>query len=318
MKRALSGISTCGRLVLMIALGLSPLLLAGAIIAGMGNADFRNRSPQSITLPADKEPSRYGLKVRLVVHRLLVEENAVEVSLIVQARYDDLPQGLKDETPCLTLVYEDGGETGSLPKTLDVDCKQFVIPGSAVGEAISAETPPFKLTAFPSVASYPFDDWEFFPVVKLLARANLNAPAEYSVERMLPGKELKVEGTAYNWKVYLQRTVAEQVLVLAVGIAFLALSFLISWRMFSRDAALSGMQELLALAGFVVAIAGLRDMLGVTRTTGVSIWEIMVVGFPMMFIFLGILYPTVIRILRNRDRKFEDARKATKSTHSPD
>jgi hypothetical protein len=283
-------------LILGAALVLSAIGLVALIITSVLNEDFHIRSPQSITLRDEKESDRSYIKVKMLVHRLLVDENAVEVSLLVQARYDGLPEEVRNETPCLTLMYADGSEPDSAPKTLDITCKKFEVPGKVISEAISAETPRFNLSAFPSVGAYPFDDWEFFPEVSLLARANWSAPAVYSVERRVPGKELRVTGDHYNWRIHLQRPFPERAMVLTVGIAFLALSLLISWRLFSREVRLSGMQELLALAGFVVAIASLRDLLGVSRTTGVSTWEIVVIGIPMTALCIGMTYSALLRV----------------------
>lgn len=302
MKRAPRGIVKGGSVILIIALGLSAFWLMATIVLGVLNADFHNRSPQSITLRDEKYSDPYGLQVKIVVHRLLVEENAVEVSLIVQGQYDMLPKAMKDQAPCLTLLYGDGSDSDSPWKTFDIDCKKIQVPGVA-DDRISSETPQFKLTAFPSVDAYPFDDWEFFPVMTLISRANIGAPAVYSVLRMIPGKELKISGNSTDWQIYLQRPLAEKALVLTVGGAFLVLSLLITWRLFSGEIAMSGIQELLTLAGFVVAIASLRDMLGVSRVTGVSIWEVVVIGIPMTALCVGMAYSTLMRMPKKAERK---------------
>ncbi len=286
---------------LVFALLILAFWLMAAIIATVLNADFHDRSPQSITLRAEKDADKSGVNVKLVVHRLLVEENAVEVSLVVQANYEKLPKSVKDENPCLTLLYQDGMDSNSASNKFDIACKKIQVPGVA-DDRISAETPLFKLTAWPSVDAYPFDDWEFFPVVELLGHAYVTPPAIYSAVRMIPGKELTVFGNSYNWRIHLERPFAEKALVLTVGGAFLLLSLLIAWRLFSVDPALSGVQELLTLAGFVVAIAGLRDLLGVSRVAGVSIWEVVVIGFPMTALCLGMAYSTLVRMRKTNTK----------------
>jgi hypothetical protein len=295
MTQLMQWIARVGAWMVGAALGFAALGLFAVIVASVLNQDFHTRSPQVITLRAEEGAERSDLKVRVVVHRLLVEENAVEVSLVVEARYGSLPKEVKDETPCLTLVYADGFEPDTVSKTLDITCRRFEVPGKSIGEVMSAETPRFMLSAAPSVGAYPFDDWEFIPVVSLLARANWPAAAVYSVERRVPGKELRVTGDASNWQIHLRRPFAERALVLAVGIAFLALTLLIASKLFARDGSSSGTQDLLALAGFVVAIASLRDMLGVSRATGVSTWEIVVIGIPMIALCVGMSYSAFVR-----------------------
>ncbi|SAK52645.1 hypothetical protein AWB76_01740 [Caballeronia temeraria] len=294
MKSLPGWISKTGMAILIAALSISAMWLFVAILVGVLNADFHNRSPQSITLRTERE---HHVKVKIIVHKLLVEENAVEVSLLVQGDYAKLPKALQDRDPCYVLVYQDASDQDAPPKTFNVACKTAHIPGMA-DDRFSAETPPFKLTAYPSVEAYPFDDWEFFPMMTLITQAPVFSGAVFSIERMIPGKELSVSGDAYNWHIHLQRPAAEKVLVLTVGIAFLLLSLLISWRLFSGHIVLSGIQELLTLAGFVVAIAGLRDMLGVSRVAGVSLWEMAVIGVPMTALCLGMAYSTLRRMAK--------------------
>jgi hypothetical protein len=283
-------------------LGLAAVMLVAVVAVSIWNADFHTRSPQSVVLGAEKGSDRSDLKVKLLVHRLLVEENTVEVSLLVQGRYGSLPKEVVQETPCLTLEYFDGSEPDTVPQTLDITCKRFEVPGKSFGDVMSAETPRFALSALPSVGAYPFDDWVFTPVVSLLARANWGAPAVYSVERRLPGKDLQVTGQDNNWQIHLRRPFTERALVLTVGIAFLVLTLVVAARLFARDGSSSGTQDLLALAGFVIAIASLRDMLGVSRTTGVSIWEIGVIGIPMLALCVGMIYSAFIRPWTERSK----------------
>ena len=97
-----------------------PLLIFGALMVGILlaavavpvlNMDFYGRTNETKTLKNETADSG-APEIRLVIRRLLPEENAVEASVQILWRYDRLPIELKDKENCLTVAVIDRGASG--------------------------------------------------------------------------------------------------------------------------------------------------------------------------------------------------------------
>jgi hypothetical protein len=273
------------RRLALTALILCAVFVAMAVFASLVNADLLARNSQEKLLFADKDGPVLA-DVRVVIHKLLADENAVEVSFVVSALRTDLPASLRYSDGCLTLLFGERSLPDRPTRKMLVSCRETA-SGFEASNVVLTESERINLHAFPSVAGYPFDKWTFLPRAQLYISPGEFARAQYRVQRDIPGKLLAISGDKYNWEISLERPPLEKILVLACGLAFVSLTTLVTLRLFASDA-LTGLQEVIAVAGYLVAAAGFRDLLGVSRAYGVSAFEIMVVGTPIVALSLGI------------------------------
>lgn len=269
-------------------------LLATAIAVPFLNADYYAREAETVTLnPGNANTSSaQKIQVRLVLHRLLPEENEVEASIAVEGNRSNLPASLRNVDNCLLLVFGDRLREAGGQMALPVSCQAPTYPGY-VTSGFNSETARFALPAYPSVSSYPFDDWKVLPWVKLLATDGSTVDVQYDAVKALSGKRLRISGDKDNWELSLRRPSLEVALVITCGGIFFVLALLIAAKLFSRAVVLSGLQEILAVAGYIVAAAGLRDLLGVSRVGGVSAWEVLVIGVPIAVLAIGVAVSTL-------------------------
>src|SRR5207249_4889490 len=90
-------------------------------------------------------------------------------------------------------------------------------------------------------------------------------------------------------EITLTRTSTEKIFVLLGGLVFLALSFVIFITLV-KSTVLKRFEELLAIAGYLVAATGFRDLLGISREAGVSAFEVIVLGFRFFLLPLELVY----------------------------
>ncbi|MBN4056119.1 hypothetical protein JYT20_00185 [Rhodothermus sp. AH-315-K08] len=84
-----------------------------------------------------------------------------------------------------------------------------------------------------------------------------------------------------------------------MAVAFLLVVLVITRELFAGSNDVSGLEMLLALAGFILASSGLRDMMGLSRVESASLFELAFLVLPMAILSVGILYALVRRKKRN-------------------
>lgn len=250
--------------------------------------DFYSRISQELTLKFEKNSP---FKATFVVHKIMTEENLIEASVIVSSRYQDLPQSLSEKNDCLTLVVLDRSLTSKAIRSFSIDCKQPIIRGFGSQNDLEFETPRFFVASFPSVVGYPFDDVTTLPWFELFSQEGL-VTATYSVSKTMPGKTLQLTKDRYNFEIKIVRPILEKAIVVISSLTFIILTAIVTFKLFSNNVNLSGLQELLAVAGYIVAAASFRDLVGVTHTSGTSALEILIFGAPMVALSLGIAFST--------------------------
>ena len=71
---------------------------------------------------------------------------------------------------------------------------------------------------------------------------------------------------------------------------FLILTFIITYSLIRRKKRLNSVEELIMVAGYLLAIAGFREILGISRQFGTSSLEIIVILVPLIVLTIGIGY----------------------------
>jgi hypothetical protein len=248
-----------------------------------GNSEFFDRGPQTVLVSGTVDPNLAS--ATLLLHRLVPEENAIEASVLVNLGHAPSQNDSVSE-PCLFVRVDDrsvaGGET-FLPRSFPLSCGG--VPGTGFR---GGETPRFLLPAYQSVTLYPFDEIRVFPYVRI-DFVDGHPATTFRVIKKLPGRTMSWNGDELNWDIRLGRSTNEKVLVLFGAVLFVSLTLLTAWHMATAPMAASSVQDLVAAAGFVIAAAGFRDMLGVTRTLGTSAFELGVFVLPLLILAVAII-----------------------------
>lgn len=235
--------------------------------------------------------------VRLVIHRLLADENAVEVSImfIADGAVASDPWWRGKSGLQVALYDCSSVEPDLLAHLLPVTVEPL-FPGHG-GSVTQSER--FTLPALPSLSGYPFDDVRVYFTTRLRGSDGWGFPHSVEVTKTVPGRLLIVNTDPLNAQATLKRSGVEQTLVLILGGVFFLLSGALAAALHASAETMRGWQEILAFAGYVVGAGGFRDLLGLSRSSGVSAFEVVVFGLP-----LALLVVVVTRLFI-RDRKGE-------------
>jgi len=272
--------------ILLLLLAVSGAILAFVVGVSVLNADLygRLRETQSIGFSDPQQPS-----VLLVVHRLLPEENAVEASIILAVQRGT-PVADSVEAGKFKLRVSVYDASGFLPFT-PLSVATLDSSGWRMNTGTQAVTSPrFAIPVSPSINGFPFDDLRLETGIVVESADGLALRYNASVQRAVPGRLLHASGTWMQPVVVLTRSPTEKALVLASSAVFLLLSAILAIHLVKRTERTTALEEVLALAGFLLATAGFRDLVGVSRASGTSALEVLVFGVPLLLVTGGMLY----------------------------
>jgi hypothetical protein len=271
----------------LAALGVWALFLLAAVT--VLNADLYGRLTETQSLgignPSVQKQPTGTPTVRLVLHRVLQDENAVDASIVfiaegsvVADRYwrdvDGLVAGVHDSSNIQPFFFTSPIKITFSPKS----------PGDK-GVALRSER--FQLPFFPSGLGFPFDDIKILVMPYLRDSKGYAYPFKFEVQKALPGRLLTASGNPLTATIHLSRSPTEKTLVLLGGFVFLFLSGSVVFVFLRSTHGFKHWQELLAFAGYLVGAAGFREMLGVSRAAGVSTFEVVVFGIPLVGLTVG-------------------------------
>lgn len=276
-----------GKPVVISGIGIFVYLLVLISFVFFGNNEYHNRAAQTIVV-SDKANGE-GLVATLILHKIELEENAIEASVLVTARGITPKRSSEGDPSCFQLSIIDR----SSPEQQIFAARSYKIlcDETAYARSIEYETPRFLIPVYQSVALYPFDDLSIIPQVQLRSEdldSNDYNSVNYRVIKTFPGKVLTWNGDPLNWEFHLTRSINEKVLVVLAASLFLGLTLLVSWQMAQPRSGPSGTQDMVAVAGYIIAAAGFRDILGVTKTIGTSVFELAVFVLPLIVLTISI------------------------------
>jgi hypothetical protein len=293
-------IAARGGLYLAIAFLLPLAIMVGgglalvSIYIELANTEMADRNDQELQLT--EKPQSGGPIIQLILHRLVPEENAVEASLAIQWYYGDLTPAYAKREKCMTVVLDDRTKSGTGPViTQSLDCKQVNYSTSAASSAyqtLYAESNKFHLHIFGSVNAFPFDELYLlvsFTVLMNPTSITRDYPIAYVLDREFPGRTAYLRVAYPNVEVGLKRSFDEKAFVLGSTAVFMLLTLIVSIKLCAKDARLTGLQEVFAVAGYLVAVNSFRDLTGMSRTTGRSALEVAVFGLALAAPAVGIV-----------------------------
>ena len=232
------------------------------------------------------EKNRDYPTVRLILHKLLIEENAIEASLIVYGNRDLL------KTNFHVILRNDGSDRslGIQYEISNKDSMQFNIDGIWTK---SFKSDRFIIPTFHSISGFPYDKIMFIPMVSFHTGLPNGSVSEFNfeVQKSISGRVIEINSTkgAYSW-IELERTRVEKIFVIVSSLIFLLISSLIGYGLITAKMGISNLEELFMVAGYLIATVGFRELIGLSRISGISALEIVVIGFPLLLIFIAIVF----------------------------
>ncbi|HYX72956.1 MAG TPA: hypothetical protein VE732_09300 [Nitrososphaera sp.] len=235
----------------------------------------------------DPAGSREIPTVRLVLHRLPSDENVVEASIIIITEGGNLVTLIREGKSSIKATVRNGTTYQPFGIQNDVtldDTSAKAEPG--VG-SIAVQSERFLLPALPSLGGFPFDDLEIRPIVDVMRDGGHTSHFQLEIQKVLPGRLMEVSNDNIP-TIRLTRSITEKSIVVGSSLVFLFLSGILVYGLFAAQRGLTTFEELLGVGGYLIAAAGFRELLGVSRATGTSALEIAVIGIPLMLLAIGV------------------------------
>lgn len=229
-------------------------------------------------------PNTPDVTVRVVIHKLLEEENSAELSAIVVMDPRELAKLQRQGDKTLTVLVKDGSST--LPFELGGSIVVPVDPQQYKSGAIESER--FRLPTLSSIAGFPFDDIILYIPVYVRGSNGLDYQFNLEIQRAFPGRLLEVDLKPNETpRVTLRRPLIEKVLVLTSSAVFVIISIIVAVKLFSRSTNLRAADQIVAVAGFIVACAAFRSFFDAPKKVGTSAFEIAIIVLPTLVLAIG-------------------------------
>lgn len=256
------------------------------------NADLYGRLIETSSFNDNKlQDSLSDITVTLVLHKHLVEENAVEASFIVSYERQSLFKKYNTNNLEIVTFFNDAGlySPSGVKKTLIINDS---IKRKTYGNLYNAyESDRFQIPVSPSLNGYPFDNIIFKPFFYIYidgTQQKFNLAIQKRISgRILSKWEKDVEA------IELKRTSTEIYLVTIISTIFLLLIIILTYGLVNKENKLNNVEELITISSFLIAIVGMRELLGITRVNGTSTLEILVILIPIICIFFGIIFSII-------------------------
>ena len=162
----------------------------------------------------------------------------------------------------------------------EVGLSQKAYEGIAGSPAVQSTR--FLLPTQPTVSTYPFDEIYIRPFLTIRRNDGLNPPFNLVVIKAVPGRLLEIRNNGGIPSMHLKRPIIQILLIVISSAAFILLALVVAIELFRINDGLSTIQEILAFAGYLLATAGFRDLLGFSKLSGTSFLEMAIVGVPIV------------------------------------
>jgi hypothetical protein len=279
---------TVSKLVIGGAIVLGGIVLLPLAFVGALNSELYGRLTETQTVSFGFLAAETDPLVRLVVHKIIPDENAVEASLILMIDGStELGQEIKIQGVVATAIVEDGSSQhffAVTAQTPPIDSSAFE-PGSSWAVTRSER---FLLPTYPSMGTYPFDDIRFRPMLNVRSTRDGLLRPRVEIQKALPGRLLAVTEEGGCAVISLTRAPTEKAFVLASSLIFVLISLAVTFGVFFGRSSASSFEQLVAVASYLLAAAGFRELLGVSRVTGTTILEVLILGVPLTLLAIGV------------------------------
>lgn len=236
----------------------------------------------------EKEQIKSLPTITLVLHKYFGEENSIEASLAINYDRQDVFQRFKTDTLQLMIRLIDGNAYTPIGVANSFNFTDS-IKRNTYGYLFSGfETDRFFIPIAPSLKGFPFDDIKIRPMIDLYVNG-MYSKLNFAIQKRIPGRILSVSEKDKE-VVLLTRTSTEKYLVMISSVIFLLLTLILTYGLVTTKKGLNTVEELVAVAGYILATAGFKEIVGISRSNGTSALEIVVILIPLLSVFLGLIY----------------------------
>lgn len=279
------------------------ILLSLVVIVINADLSARLTERQLLGTVTVREQPLHIPTLRLVLHRVLADENTIEASLVLLLDAGAVREPYWRRRSRLKASIRDGSNLQPVLTVSPIEVDLLDTRSLKSGLALGSNR--FHLPIVPSEAGFPFDDVKIFVTPQILDASGYLLPFNFEVQKALPGRLLISSGHPLAPEIRLSRSSTEKALVLFGGLVFLFLSATLIFVLVKSPAGIRGWEELLAFAGYLLGAAGFRDMLGVTRGGGTSTFEVVVFGAPLISLAVAMSFS----LLQSRKKASEPERR---------
>ena len=274
---------------------LTTILFIGlmVILVNVLNSDFYGRLTETRSFElfnSEKGEVRKLPKITLILHKYVEEENSIEASLVLNYQRSEMFQRFETDTLEFTVQLIDG--YSFLPTGLNYlfnfsddrkrDTYGFFYAGF--------ETDRFIIPITPSMVGFPFDEIKIRPLFYFYING-MYSELNFEVQKRISGRILSFPNPEKDEGVIsLTRTPTEKYLVIISSFIFLLLTAILTYGLIKTKKGLRTVEELVAVAGYILATAGFKELVGFNRNNGTSALEILVILIPLLSVFFGLSY----------------------------
>lgn len=254
------------------------------------NADLYGRLIETQIARGVGTPDASSIEVptaRLVLHKLPADENAVEASLLLFIDGGALVDQVREGKARLTAVVHDGSSFQPYGVRHHVILDSSTANAEPGDNAMAVQSERFLLPALPSLGGFPFDNLDIRPIVDVSINDGYTRYFRLEIQKALPGRLMQLSDDNIT-TIQLTRSPTEKAIVVTSSLVFLFLSGILVYGLFAAPRGLTTLEELVAVGGYLIAAAGFRELLGISRTAGTSALEITVIGVPLLLLALGV------------------------------
>lgn len=268
------------------------LIFFGMIISvNVLNSDLYGRLIETETFElgnTEKEQAKSLPTITLILYKYVGEENSIEASLAINYDRQNVFQRFKTDTLQLMVRFIDGyaylptgvANTFNFTDSIKRETYDYFFSGF--------ETDRFFIPIAPSLNGFPFDDIQIRPMIDLYVNG-IYSKLNFAIQKRIPGRILSTS-EKYKEVVLITRTSTEKYLVMISSLIFLLLTIILTYGLVTTKKGLNTVEELVAVAGYILATAGFKEIVGVGRSNGTSALEIVVILIPLLSVFTGLIY----------------------------
>jgi hypothetical protein len=284
----------------LLLVGVAVAVALFGILGSLINSDFatRNSSTQTVgVLNSYNGSPAAKVSVLLVVHPPARDDNYCEVQAFLSAE-DSFIRGTEKDHTAQQLSLEIRDASGLQPFELT----SFVTLGSSdslstshIAYSYAASAGPLiRLPVYSSVVGFPFDVTSLRPDIAVHDLAGTDYPFELRVEKGFPGRLVKTRIDDGGLPlIEIERSWLEKGFYCSARAVFILILLTVTLSLFRSESTLTGLQEVLAAAGFLLASAGFRSAIGIPQHEGVTCYEAIVLGLPLLFLATGLAFRAI-------------------------
>ncbi|WP_297089431.1 hypothetical protein [uncultured Draconibacterium sp.] len=227
--------------------------------------------------------------VRFIIHNIHEQENAVDASLLIFTTGQKINHDLKEGKFSITADVRDGYGYAPFGQYHKIVLDSSVVDKNVKTSNLISESENFLFPIANSVDGFPYDDVLIYPRVSVNYSGTPSEKYKLNteVQKMMTGRQLEVSCKSPRIAT-LSRTPIEKMFIVSSSVIFLVLAILVGISLILTKTGLSRTEELLAIATYLMATAGFRELIGFSRDTGISALEVAVLGIPLALVFTAI------------------------------